>query len=257
LLDILLLALQIVTLVLLFLFIWWVVRSARRDLVRGAGAPRDEQSVPWDGGGWSPAGPPAQTPAAPFSAAPGTSDWAKQTPATGSRSMGAAAVPAPPSAADHALARPAGAAAYARAAGAETAPDLSAATPGPPMGAPAGQPVRPAAQADGRATGSAAARVGSGGPRLVVEKSSLLAAGREIPLEGWLRIGRSPASDLTLNDSFVSSTHASVVRRGQECFVEDMGSTNGTFVNERQVAEARLTPGVRLRIGETVFRYEE
>jgi pSer/pThr/pTyr-binding forkhead associated (FHA) protein len=70
-------------------------------------------------------------------------------------------------------------------------------------------------------------------------------------------IGRSPASDIVLSDSFVSSTHARLVPRGQLYFVEDLGSTNGTFVDGREVAEAQLKPDSRLRIGETIFRYEE
>jgi len=94
-------------------------------------------------------------------------------------------------------------------------------------------------------------------PRLVVESSPVLAAGTEIRLEGWIMIGRSPASDLVLNDPYVSQTHARVVPRGQLHFVEDLGSTNGTFVNGREVVEAQLLLDTELRIGETVFRYEE
>ena len=94
-------------------------------------------------------------------------------------------------------------------------------------------------------------------PRLVVETSPVLATGTEIRLEGWIMIGRSPASDLVLDDPFVSQTHARVVPRGQLHFVEDLGSTNGTFVNGREVIEAQLMLDTELRIGETVFRYEE
>ena len=94
-------------------------------------------------------------------------------------------------------------------------------------------------------------------PRLVVAASPVLAAGVEIMLEGWIMIGRSPTSDLVLNDPFVSQTHARVVPRGQLHFVEDLGSTNGTFVNGREVIEAQLMLDSELRIGETIFRYEE
>ena len=94
-------------------------------------------------------------------------------------------------------------------------------------------------------------------PRLVVEASPVLAAGTEVRLEGWIMIGRSPASDLVLDDPFVSQTHARVVPRGQLHFVEDLGSTNGTFVNGREVVEAQLMLDTELRIGETIFRYEE
>jgi len=47
------------------------------------------------------------------------------------------------------------------------------------------------------------------------------------------------------------------VPRGQLHFVEDLGSTNGTFVNGREVVEAQLMLDTELRIGETIFRYEE
>ena len=94
-------------------------------------------------------------------------------------------------------------------------------------------------------------------PRLVVEASPVMAAGTEVRLENWIMIGRSPASDLVLDDPFVSQTHARIVPRGQLHFVEDLGSTNGTFVNGREVVEAQLMLDTELRIGETIFRYEE
>ena len=94
-------------------------------------------------------------------------------------------------------------------------------------------------------------------PRLVVESSPVLAVGTEVRLEGWIMIGRSPSSDLVLDDPFVSQTHARVVPRGQLHFVEDLGSTNGTFVNGREVVEAQLLLDTEVRIGETIFRYEE
>ena len=94
-------------------------------------------------------------------------------------------------------------------------------------------------------------------PRLVVESSPVLAVGTEVKLEGWIMIGRSQSSDLVLDDPFVSQTHARVVPRGQLHFVEDLGSTNGTFVNGREVVEAQLLLDTEVRIGETIFRYEE
>ena len=94
-------------------------------------------------------------------------------------------------------------------------------------------------------------------PRLVVEDSPIVPPGVIFPLEGWITVGRAPTSDIVLDEQFVSSTHARLVPRGQFYYVEDLGSTNGTFVNERQVTEAQLRPDSRLRIGETVFRYEE
>ncbi|HMK92151.1 MAG TPA: FHA domain-containing protein [Thermoleophilia bacterium] len=94
-------------------------------------------------------------------------------------------------------------------------------------------------------------------PRLVVVSSPVLAPGTEVRLDGWIMIGRSPTSDLVLDDPYVSQTHARVVPRGQLHFVEDLGSTNGTFVNGREVVEGQLLLDAELRVGETVFRYEE
>jgi pSer/pThr/pTyr-binding forkhead associated (FHA) protein len=94
-------------------------------------------------------------------------------------------------------------------------------------------------------------------PRLIVERSPVAPTGVVFPLSGPVTVGRAPTSDITLDETFVSQTHARLILRGQFYFVEDLGSTNGTFVNEKEVSEAQLKPDSRLRIGETVFRYEE
>jgi hypothetical protein len=94
-------------------------------------------------------------------------------------------------------------------------------------------------------------------PRLIVEESPIVPSGVVFPLDGWITVGRAPTSDILLDEPFVSSTHARLVPRGQFYVVEDLGSTNGTFVNEKEVTEAQLRLDSRLRIGETVFRYEE
>lgn len=94
-------------------------------------------------------------------------------------------------------------------------------------------------------------------PRLVVEESPILAAGLVFPLEGWVLVGRAPSSDIVLDEPFVSQTHARLRPVGQFFMVEDLGSTNGTFINEKEVTEAQLRFDSRLRIGETIFRYEE
>jgi len=94
-------------------------------------------------------------------------------------------------------------------------------------------------------------------PRLVVVSSPVLEAGVVFELESWVMIGRSPTSDIMLDEPFVSQTHARVVPRGQMHFIEDLGSTNGTFFNGREVVEAQLLIDSEIRVGETVFRYEE
>ncbi len=91
-----------------------------------------------------------------------------------------------------------------------------------------------------------------------MERSPSLAQGREIELDGGLTIGRSGSSGLPIGDPFVSHMHARIMRRGPFLFVEDLGSTNGTFLNDRRVdSDAQLKMRDQLRIGETVLRYEE
>jgi hypothetical protein len=96
-------------------------------------------------------------------------------------------------------------------------------------------------------------------PRLLVETSDSLEVGRVIPLEGGMTIGRSEASGISIpDDQFVSHMHARIMRRGAYHFVEDLGSTNGTFLNDRRIEQdAQLKVHDELRIGQTILRYEE
>jgi hypothetical protein len=95
-------------------------------------------------------------------------------------------------------------------------------------------------------------------PRLVVETSPDLVEGRVIPLERGITIGRSDGADLSIVDAFVSHMHARILRRGTYHFVEDLGSTNGTFLNDLRVErDAQLKVHDTLRIGQTTLRYEE
>ena len=95
-------------------------------------------------------------------------------------------------------------------------------------------------------------------PRLVVESSPDLEEGRVIALEGGITIGRSDGADLSIGDAFVSHMHARILRRGSYHYVEDLGSTNGTFLNDLRVEhDAQLKVHDSLRIGQTTLRYEE
>jgi hypothetical protein len=73
-----------------------------------------------------------------------------------------------------------------------------------------------------------------------------------------LTIGRGPLNDLQLlEDDFASGRHALLDPRRDGVWVEDLGSTNGTFVNGvRLTSSRRLAPGDVVRVGETDFRYE-
>jgi predicted component of type VI protein secretion system len=62
-------------------------------------------------------------------------------------------------------------------------------------------------------------------------------------------LGRSRACDLVLADDSVSRRHAMVVCEGDRIILTDLGSTNGTFVNGRQITQAEVQPGDHLRLG--------
>lgn len=95
-------------------------------------------------------------------------------------------------------------------------------------------------------------------PRLIVETSEGLEPGLTIPLPAGITIGRSDGADLTIDDVFVSHMHARIMLRGPYHFVEDLGSTNGTFLNDRRIEEdAQLKVHDSLKIGQTTLRYEE
>lgn len=95
-------------------------------------------------------------------------------------------------------------------------------------------------------------------PRLVVESSPGIEPGLEVELTSGMTIGRGPHNGLSIPDAFVSHMHARIFRRGQFLVIEDLGSTNGTFVNERRIdPDAQLKVRDEIRIGETILRYEE
>ena len=66
-------------------------------------------------------------------------------------------------------------------------------------------------------------------------------------------VGRSPSCTLVLDDDYSSSRHARLFQQGDQWCVEDLGSTNGTFLGtERLSAPAPVTVGSVLRVGKTV-----
>jgi hypothetical protein len=113
-------------------------------------------------------------------------------------------------------------------------------------------------------TGSYAAVKSSDGRNghatLVVEDSDILAPNTRFPVESdTTSIGRSSASDIVLkSDDYVSGQHARLTRHGGLLYVEDAGSTNGTFVNDHKTVGATpLRSGDQVRVGSTTFRYSE
>src|SRR5580692_9797270 len=66
---------------------------------------------------------------------------------------------------------------------------------------------------------------------------------------GLTRFGRSEANDYPIDDPAISDMHCEVVVERDLVFVRDLGSTNGTFVDRRQVTESALYAGQTLQIG--------
>jgi pSer/pThr/pTyr-binding forkhead associated (FHA) protein len=86
----------------------------------------------------------------------------------------------------------------------------------------------------------------------VVEPSEL--RGRTYGLGEELTVGRAAGCQVTLDDSYVSQLHARIFRRDGVFYVEDLGSTNGTFLNTQKVsAPVAMKRGDRLKIGSTVM----
>ncbi len=79
-------------------------------------------------------------------------------------------------------------------------------------------------------------------------------AGERLPLTGSVELGRDPGLSHPLADAKVSRRHARVNATGSSVSVEDLGSTNGTFLNESplEIATA-IKPGDRIRVGFTVL----
>ena len=100
----------------------------------------------------------------------------------------------------------------------------------------------------------------TGNPELVVEESEVLAPQTRFDLkDGATSVGRSSTSDVVLkSDEYASGRHAQLTRHGGLLYVEDLGSTNGTFVNGRKTVGATpVRNGDNVRIGSTNFRFEE
>jgi pSer/pThr/pTyr-binding forkhead associated (FHA) protein len=77
-------------------------------------------------------------------------------------------------------------------------------------------------------------------------------AGRQTPLGGSVEIGRE--GELALDDEQASRHHARVSAQGDVAVVEDLGSTNGTYVNDQPIEGPRaVRPGDRIRVGLTVL----
>ncbi len=96
--------------------------------------------------------------------------------------------------------------------------------------------------------------------RLVVQRSPSLEEGDEFPVDSApVTVGRGGQNDLVLDgDEFASARHARIEARSDGVWVQDLDSTNGTYVNGTRVEGAHLlAAGDVLRVGETDLRVEE
>jgi hypothetical protein len=121
----------------------------------------------------------------------------------------------------------------------------------------------PAAYTDD-ATGMHVASAGLGGgdgaggePKLRVEAAAGLRAGSAYSLADGAVLGRGDQADIHLEDTFASSQHARLAPHGEVMVLEDLGSTNGTYLNEEPLRGPQpLHPGDRIRIGDSSFTFE-
>ena len=82
-------------------------------------------------------------------------------------------------------------------------------------------------------------------------------AGRSFDLDAITTLGRDVNNAIVIEDAFASSDHAVLTYRGRSWYVEDLGSTNGTYLNGRQVSEVSpLGFGDELGIGQVRLRLE-
>lgn len=129
--------------------------------------------------------------------------------------------------------------------------------PAPSKAAVVGQPGPPPRSSTG-AAGRGAPAAGPAGrtARLLVTDGTL--RGRSLPLGTSAAVlGRAPTSTLVIEDDFASNRHARIFPREGGWWVEDLGSTNGTYVDGKRIDQpVELTPGREVRIGQTVIELQ-
>jgi hypothetical protein len=112
------------------------------------------------------------------------------------------------------------------------------------------------------ATGLHAASQVPGGvpvdPRLIVERAPGHTPGMEYDVGEGAVLGRGDQAEIRLEDPFASSRHAKLTRQGGIVVLEDLGSTNGTYLNEELLSGPQpLHQGDRVRIGDSEFTYAD
>jgi len=95
-------------------------------------------------------------------------------------------------------------------------------------------------------------------PRLEVIAALGYEPGTVLDIAAGVTLGRADSAEVHVDDPFASSAHARIYSRGDFMHVEDMGSTNGTYLNGRQLrGPERLKVADVIRIGDSEYRYQE
>jgi len=81
-------------------------------------------------------------------------------------------------------------------------------------------------------------------------------SGQSFPIGQSLRIGKAPDNDVVLDHPTVSRNHLNVRRQGDHFLVQDLGSTNGTFIDGAQIKEGFLRAGALLEVGDVQLRFQ-
>lgn len=96
-----------------------------------------------------------------------------------------------------------------------------------------------------------------GAPRLRVQTAAGLRAGAAYDLSDGALLGRGDMADIRLEDTFASTQHARLVPQGEVMVLEDLGSTNGTYLNGEPLRGPQpLHVGDSIRIGDSEFTFE-
>ena len=97
----------------------------------------------------------------------------------------------------------------------------------------------------------------SGTPLLRVGSGAGLKVGSAYDLSDGALLGRGDQADIVLGDTFASGRHARLEPQGEVMVLEDLGSTNGTYLNGEPLGGPQpLHPGDRIRIGDSEFSFE-
>jgi pSer/pThr/pTyr-binding forkhead associated (FHA) protein len=113
-------------------------------------------------------------------------------------------------------------------------------------------------QAEKPATASISTRARQVVGRLILidSGSTQYKPGQQFDLEPITTLGRAPTNSIVLESSFVSTEHTRILYRDRSLWVEDMGSRNGTLVNQQTITQpVAVSPGTILQVGDVRFEF--